>query len=523
MINSSSAEKSGSKNRKRFPTWSSLGSVLLLSAPIWLLRLAIDLHYDNTVYQAMALDFYRYGKLPYLGSWDSNFPGIVFIHLIAITLFGESDMGLKCFDVLIQVGFMVVFYRLLLRWLSEQTSAIAVLLYVLYYVDGCPGLSAQRDVYGTIATITAYYLLTKDYPGHWKDRVAFISAGLLIGLSIAIRPTSVAFIPLFCGYLISIKGIRHLNGWISALLLGMLMIIPMGCFLLWYYFIPHGLAAFYESTIRFNLDVYTKIKFGMQEAATELFNPMLLFPLGLFGLSLATVYPNLLKGIVRRQPQIQDRVLFILSLFSSAAIIMIQQKYFRYHFATFFTLLIPFAALAIEYLVMLARPRRRNRLLIALLLVTSTLWIQIPLVAGHMIRSFHRKDPIQTIAAYLNRAGNQPKEIEICSLAPNLRRQLKYPCAGPYIIFQSLGFRTIPDSIGPQFYTDYQQRWKREYVETLRTHRPDFILIDRLSYLQYLSDIYLSTLRYVPGFDSLLQTSYRYDTTIFWVNIYRRK
>src|ERR1019366_2530731 len=61
-----------------------------LSAFIMSGHLLLPLGTDNSVYQSMALAFVRFGRLPYLGSWDENFPGIIPIHAVAIVLFGNS-------------------------------------------------------------------------------------------------------------------------------------------------------------------------------------------------------------------------------------------------------------------------------------------------------------------------------------------------------------------------------------------------------------------------------------------------
>ncbi|HEY3874429.1 MAG TPA: hypothetical protein VGM92_03055, partial [Candidatus Kapabacteria bacterium] len=88
-------------------------SLLLLST-----HLALPLSGDNEIYQSMASDLFRFHALPYLGSWDQNFPGIVYMHWVSIVLFGNSAFGFQCLDLLVHVAMSVLLYRILRRWLN---------------------------------------------------------------------------------------------------------------------------------------------------------------------------------------------------------------------------------------------------------------------------------------------------------------------------------------------------------------------------------------------------------------------
>src|SRR6185312_7701875 len=71
--------------------------VATVVAAIFLLpiHLFVPLNSDNDLYQAMAVALVKGKGLPYIGSWDVNFPGIVYIHALGIALFGNTDVGFR--------------------------------------------------------------------------------------------------------------------------------------------------------------------------------------------------------------------------------------------------------------------------------------------------------------------------------------------------------------------------------------------------------------------------------------------
>ena len=80
----------------------SLRSALLVSGLILLVTFLYPLSGDNALYMYMA-DLLLKGHLPYLGSWDVNYPGIVFLHVPHVLLFGSSTLGFHAYDILLQL------------------------------------------------------------------------------------------------------------------------------------------------------------------------------------------------------------------------------------------------------------------------------------------------------------------------------------------------------------------------------------------------------------------------------------
>jgi hypothetical protein len=130
-------------------------------------------------------------------------------------------------------------------------------------------------------------------------------------------------------------------------------------------------------------------------------------------------------------------------------------------------------------------------------------------------------DAEYAVRSYLNRPENHKGSVEICSFTPNLQLHLNRERTGKYILMLPLAFRTDFDSDGPPEYTSYQRTWQRDYIDALRVGKPRFIVLARNTYSFYLNDVYNDLLKYLPGFDSLLCVSYRYDTAFGGYQIFR--
>src|SRR5438309_1087096 len=103
------------------------------------------LSYDNAIFHQMAREIYQYHRLPYIGTWDQNFPGIIYLHYISIAIFGTADTTVRIIDILLQIGFCFIFYRLCRLWLTEYTAVVASvpgLILFLFYAQIPGGLKA---------------------------------------------------------------------------------------------------------------------------------------------------------------------------------------------------------------------------------------------------------------------------------------------------------------------------------------------------------------------------------------------
>src|ERR1041385_5666920 len=231
-------------------------NLLLLSAAMLSLAVIKPLGYDNSLVQSMALDMYRLGRVPYVGTWLHDLPGIVYIHYIAILLFGTSDLGFRIFDALVQIAFALFFYRFLLRWLQPKQAALAALLYIAYYVSAGGLLLGERDVYGGMLLVLSASFLLSPSRALWRWAVG----GLLVGCYLAIRPTSLVYIGVMALWTIWANRQEPIVPRIlRAVLFTAFAFVPLAAVILYYSRIPGALETMYLSVVRWNIDLYTPI------------------------------------------------------------------------------------------------------------------------------------------------------------------------------------------------------------------------------------------------------------------------
>lgn len=510
-----------------------LGVVLGVSALFFILVLIEPLGTDNAVLHSIALDFVNRSQVPYIGSWDNNFPGIMLLHALSIMMLGPSGLAFRIFDVFIQLAFVGFFYRFLSRWLTARTAVIAAILYSFYYVAGSTYLFGQQDGYGMMFVLvgTAFVL---DKGERMRFRSPSIIVGALItGLSILMRPTFLLYPAIVSIYLLlDSNGEIQLREVMRGATFLAISLVPIAILILCYAMIPNGLTAFFNSTIRFNLDVYTKLSggsFWIEIARTGLLVPFAAYAaFQVYGLKIKVPITHWDKG------------LYFAFLFAGLFTVVLMGKFWRYQFAPFFIVLIPLSAIGIEYVTsrFIGPLRRYYATVIALLLCsfiqynpTAPLAFSLGLLTHHdpfesatlarRTDSLTGAKPEHATLEYLNRPENRNAKIEICGFDPYLRLDLNRAIVGPYVTFHALAFRTDATNSGIPHYTDYQRVWQKNYVERLTQAMPKFIVLGRHQSFWYIHDVYNDCLRYLPGFDSLLMTNYRLDTAFGGFQVYR--
>ena len=292
----------------------------------------------------MALDLYRYGKVPYIGTWDQNFPGIIYIHYLAILIFGTSDLSIRCFDTIVQLVFAGFLYRFWLRWLRPNTAALTAILYIAYYVSGGGLLLAERDVYAGMVIFVSIWLILLAPQGR-SPFVWYAMAGLVGGLSTLLRPTGIIPIAIITASLLfSSDGKWEWSRWLRAVIYLSVSFIPICIVLLYYSSIPGGLEAFYLATIRWNLDLYAGVDNGFVALGLQFVRRALLVPIAIYAIIKRHGLAKFFSNTVSRW----ELVLYICLSLTTLATALVMRKYFDYHFAPFYMLLMPLAALGIE-------------------------------------------------------------------------------------------------------------------------------------------------------------------------------
>ncbi len=496
------------------------------------------LGFDNAMYQAMAVDLYRFGKVPYIGSWDQNFPGIIYIHYLAILLFGSSDFSIRIFDTIIQILFTGFLYRFWSRWLRPGTAALTAILYIAYYTsaDGHRML-AERDVYAGMVVILSVWLVMKAREHASAPWAWIVAAGLAGGFGIVLRPTGIIPIAII-GLSILLTDDLRINWlhWTRSLLYVLASLIPIGLVLAYYTDIPGGLEAFYLATIRWNLDLYAKLDNGLTLLALQFARRAFLVPIVIYAL----IKRREIKQFLIRALSRKELIVYIALTVASLGIALIMRKYFDYHFAPFYMLLMPLAAFGIELIASQFRCPLAHHYAILVGVYCATFLAFIPKAPfAFGLALTMEQNPVEftsdaqfpdpnwgakserAVRQFLSKPENRVGSVEICSFIPYLQLHLGREHVGKYIQLLALAYRLNPDDVSPPRYTDYQLRWQHEYVDAIRTKQPRFIVLTRNTHFGYVDDVYYDLLRYIPGFDSVLGTYYRYDTAFGGYQVFR--
>jgi hypothetical protein len=484
------------------------------------------LNSDNLIYHAMAKGLVMDGRIPYFGTWAHNLPGVVYFQAIAFMLFGSADFALRAVDIGVQLIFVAFLFRSIAKVATTRIATIASLLYVSYYVSAGPSMYTEYDVYCSMLFLVLVFVLFENV----RSTPRIIIAGVLVGLTVTMRPTNLLYVPIVASYIIyehrriSSTSVFRTAGFILASLL------PLSVILLYYYTIPSGLISMFETVVLFNANVYSKLE-----------------PCGLFWWELGRnggIIAFALFAILSRSLPLKvndvfsnaSKALYAVITFISLAIVVLMAKYIRYQYAPFFIFLIPLAAAGVDSFANLFRVRQTAIVALACFACTFIAFNPKEPVA-FLSALIQGKPPIREVRQAANPSKLFGETIEqsvlsyidsdrdptaaVCSFDPSLTFHLRSP-VGKYATLTALALhpRNAPDS-RPQ-YTDYQLRWQREYVDSLCMVKAHFIVLARHMPFWHTRDVYDDCLHYLPGFDSLLTSSYRYDTTFGGYQLYRR-
>ena len=490
---------------------------------------------DNDVFQTIGWQLVHFHQLPYLGSWDQNFPAIDFYHAAIIALFGTSPIVFRSVETLLILWNAMLIFWLSRRWYSEQRSFYASIIFAVLYIAGGIWFAGQRDVFAvlciTLATSIAfrYGLLTLDGPKRGIRTAAAFLAGLLFGVAIAFRPTYL-FAPAAMVAAMFLVHRRSAVRSVVALSAGGLFCLSV--FVLPYVFVPGGLTQLYLAVIRYNLDVYATNTYS-PPASILLTHPMELACDALLLLAVLTLliqhkHPENRKNQGAVSPAM---LLFILYMVGARFSIYWMGKFFVYHYA----LLLPLSALLGAYVLDSARLRLPRRLGAAM----PAIAIVVGVIAVYFVSPLRHSVPaLLTGRLTLSREGAFEDPVDnvrdFGKETPIVRYMKSKNVAGSFIQGWGLGagiyWRTRTASAsrftnmhplvleGPHGFTDYQLRWRQEFVHSLRVVRPRFIVLQEGSILMQTAHEYLMEF---PQFDSLLETNYKLDTAFMDWKVYR--
>lgn len=507
-----------SNDRDHYFLLAMIGAGVLL-----LFNLAIPFNTDNNIYQEMGLMLARYGKLPYLGSWDVNFPGIVYIHALAITIFGNTEIGFRILDTLVRIASAALLYQCTLKLRSREVATLAVLLYSLHFLSNYYWLAGQRDEFAVFFILWASYMLLC-YEENQKKFYLF-TIPLLLNAAVLFRPTYALFLLFAVGLLIWFEKQR----WRDVLLYTCCITVAFWLIvLLPYFFTSGGMQEIYLATVRFNIDLYTGIR----------------NPIRFFDLMVGSRRTILLLAVLAFLPSSASKRMtsyerLLITLFTLAGILSLVSmgKYFAYHWEPVITIAVAFAATGIwKVLSFLRTPAFRFILLVLFFAVLAYHMYPGQAAMAAFTAITHHQDPAEAIQVqidndslygihtqkevvqYIDRTVPARSPIECMTIDPSLTWRIGRNEATRFTRLLPVGMERMSGG-----YSSYQKKWQQEYMDSLMRIRPDPVIIAHgpQSALVYLRKSPDSVLRDLPGFSEFLQRNYSLDTTIGGYSIYR--
>jgi hypothetical protein len=498
-----------------------IGSLCAVSL-LLLKHLLVPLNPDNDTYQSMAWQLYEYGRLPYLGSWDQNFPGIVYLHWLAIAVFGNSEIGFRALDAIFHLTNAALLFKITSNWFDPKMAALTSLLYALYYTHDSYWLAGQRDGFAVTFILLALWVFLNS-----KSSGSLLLVGLSIGCATVIRPTY----GLFALALLFVSKSSMRSKLRPALLMALGGTIVWSVQLVPYFFADGGLHECYMATIRFTADLYGGYALPwsnllLWNRAQKIYFTILFIGLIVMAIRHERIWPD--DPILQR--------LFLLLFIASLLPVLVMRKFSIYHFDPLFTLLTPVCA----YLLLRTAEEFRKYRMIALVLFLAVIGIR--MFPRHVVKEY-LKAPGSDLASRLEHVYaridsdslygaaaerdlsqyvkiNSPAEatIEFATIWPGAGWKAERRLAGRFTTWYALGMtRASGDHL------EYQHQWQREYLDSIERVKPEMIIIAKGPRSFLLRSEHEPWNKYfmLPGMRELMQSRYEFDTVIRGFDIYR--
>jgi hypothetical protein len=303
--------------RTSAPSWGwtalVMGICAVLLAPVLTFRMGVD----QGVFAYMGAELLA-GRWPYLGTWESDFPGLVFIQAAQIFLLGKSIAMFRVFDVGVQLVNAYLVYRIACRVADGVAAYVAAITFVLIYQGYGPWNTGQREGFGLLFVLLAYW----SYFTAARRRPVITAAaiGLSFGVAVTIKPTLLALAVFFVPLLPRLRRSSALLVLVAAA--GVLTPVALIAAAYW---MKGGLRNFYEACVAYQA-VYTQLLASSEPLWRRWLTKLSRLGGTAAGLSLA--YPPFLFW----GPAIRERWMLYLGYLGSVYAVLAQGTFAGYHY-----------------------------------------------------------------------------------------------------------------------------------------------------------------------------------------------
>ena len=312
---------------------------------VWAVRyVQLPLGADQGI-QLWIADVIRGGGIPFRDTFDVRGPGFNYLHALILFVFGRNEWGIRVFDLLMLAlgGWSV--YRLSLRLVGKVGAIASTLLFLLWYAALDYWSTAQSD--GWCASIlaggVALLLSGEGRLTLWRSAVA----GVLVGCCALNKPTYGMFLllPVVFALTAHREGIRWLLSRWAATLAG--FALPVLACVAW--FAANGaLDDLIEVHLRWTVAMYSGIQQPWLTRVQDMIGWLLTSK---FAVALGVSAAGLVfLGRTRRNDAITIGLWLGLALFN----VVLQGKYWQYHWIVIYPPLAVLTGIGVHALVRLA-------------------------------------------------------------------------------------------------------------------------------------------------------------------------
>lgn len=286
------------------------------------------------------------GKIDYKYSYNLRPPGIHYVFALSQFMMGESMLNMRVFDMCWQVLTACVIFLLAFRTTKSRTaSVIAAVLYIFLYYRLDYWHTMQTDGFMNLPfTLTILFFMKACDE---NSRTKFLFSGCMFAITLLFKFTIILFLPLLVITILTSGSfanmrVKTIAGFFSGF--GVILLLVLG-----YYYLNNAFSEFID--IQFNqIPHYARIGFETESSGFVLSNVVRLFtasvytPLIAFSV-IAYVY------LIRKRMMSGDTMLILIWTITCFASLIIQWKFFLYHFLIIIPPLVICTALFVSILV----------------------------------------------------------------------------------------------------------------------------------------------------------------------------
>jgi hypothetical protein len=457
---------------------------LIFAAAVYSLTVTYPFNNDNALYAYMA-DLLLHGHLPYLGSWDQNFPGILLVHLMPLLVGLRSQLAFHVWDILLQLTGCWLIFQIVLKLSNGRAAFLAVVLSALYYVQQGLWMSGERDTYVTILLLAVLWLrMFRSRPMH-----DFLG-GTVLGVIILFRPTYGLYLIAFAiTLLIQLDNPAPLSDRVKRTLLLLVGGVIPALLIILIYAISGGLEQLWLSVIKFNFSIYsgTGEQFSLRD------------PIRFYFISV----PAALAAVVVLWQAKQKPFLLLWSMIFVASVtsLIMLYRHSVYHYHPMMALFIVMSAIGWERAtVWFAKlintgTDAREGMRIALLTIIVLFFgyqtfrgntiqrVVRDILSGkiHAVQEMYSAyegssqfgEPIQTaVGEYLKHHTEPGDNVQMFGPYSYPQYYARLGSASKFQTLHALCMRGKGDTLQP-----FQREWRKEYLRTLQTAPPVYFIV----------------------------------------------